>query len=432
MSEIALNLTYTPQQKAVFFENNARFTTIEKGRRFGFTKGIANACIEWLLEGNKILWVDTINSNLKRYYERYFRPELKQLPEDIWSFNAQDKQLNLNDAWLDFRSAERPKNIEGFGYDIIILNEAGIILKDSYLWDNAISPMLLDNPNSRAFIGGVPKGKNKFYELASRGMRGEPGWVNFQFSTYDNPLLNKEEMDRLVGELGGIESDVARQEIFGEFLDTTNNALFGVAMIDSAINRTAYLDENAREIWGLDVAREGDDESVLCKRNGYKVLGFNSYRIDSTTELARVVYAEYERADTKPDVIFVDSVGIGAGTYDALRDLGLRAVVREAKGSFKASDTKRYTNKRAQMYFNLKDKFHLLDLPNDEKLKKQLQMISFTFDKKERYLIVPKEIIKKEYGISPDVADSLALTFFDDLGAVNFKKDDEYYNEFGW
>ena len=75
MSETALCLTYTPWQKEVFFENTARFTTTEKGRRVGFTKGIANATIEWLLEGKKVLWVDTITSNLQRYYERYLLPE---------------------------------------------------------------------------------------------------------------------------------------------------------------------------------------------------------------------------------------------------------------------------------------------------------------------------------------------------------------------
>lgn len=412
---INLSLQYTPQQKKVFFENFARFTTIEKGRRFGFTKGMANACIEWLLDGHKILWVDTINANLKRYFQRYFYPELKQLPNELWSYNAQDKQLNVGEVWLDFRSAERPENIEGFGYDVVILNEAGIILKDPYLWDNAISPMLLDNPKSRAFIGGVPKGKNKFYELAQRGIKNESDWVNFQFSSYDNPLLNRDEIDRLVLELGGADSDVARQEIFGEFLDTTSNGIFSFAMIESAINKANLYEPNAKMIWGLDVAREGDDESVLCVRNGYNVQEFKSYRINSVTELARAIYGEYERAEIKPVAIFIDSVGVGAGAYDALCDLGLRGVVREAKGSFKATDEKKYANKRAEMFFRLKDKFTLLSLPNNEKLKKQLQMISFTFDKQERYLIVPKEIIKKEFGVSPDYADSLALTFFDEV-----------------
>ena len=266
MSEIKLNLKYAPWQREVFFENDAKFTTIEKGRRCGFTKGMANACIEWLLEGKKILWVDTVAGNLQRYYERYFLPELKQLPKDLWKFHAQDKKLTINGAYMDMRSAERPENIEGFGYDVVVLNEAGIILKNAYLWDNAIRPMLLDYPTSRAFIGGVPKGKNKFFDLASRGMRNEKDWVNFQISSYKNPMLRHGEIDELIAELGGAGSDVVRQEIYGEFLDTTTNALFPLSMIENSFSAAWDFNSKALGIWGLDVARDGDDESVLCQR----------------------------------------------------------------------------------------------------------------------------------------------------------------------
>lgn len=433
-NEIKLSLSYTPQQKKVFFENKARFTTIEKGRRFGFTKGMANACIEWLLEGKKILWVDTINANLKRYYERYFRPELKKLPKDMYSFNAQDKQLNINGAWLDFRSAERPENIEGFGYDIIILNEAGIILKDEYLWDNAISPMLLDNPNSRAFIGGVPKGKNKFFDLASRGMKNENGWINFQFSSYDNPLLDKSEIDRLVLEMGGSDSDIAKQEIFGEFLDTTSNMLFNLSAINLAFMKEQFFDAKDNIIWGLDVAREGDDESVLCIRRGLNVTEFRSYRINSVSELAREVYRAYQNETIKPKIIYIDSVGVGGGCFDTLCDLGLAGIAREAKGSYKANNDNRFANKRAEMYFNLKDKFNMLAISPNEKLKKQLQMISFYYDKKDRYLLVPKESIKKEFGVSPDFADALAMTFFDDESIFDICANEYYddFNDYAW
>lgn len=250
MSDINLSLTYTPWQKEVFFENTARFTTIEKGRRVGFTKGIANATIEWLLEGKKVLWVDTITSNLQRYYERYFLPELKALPKELYKFHAQDKKLSIGEGYLDMRSAERPENIEGFGYDIVILNEAGIILKDAYLWDNAIRAMLLDNPKSRAFIGGVPKGKNRFYDLAKRGISGDKDWKNYQISSFNNPLLKKEQIDEMVAELGGIDSDVVRQEIYGEFLDTTSNVLFNLALIENAFN-TQMPNEKVSIIWGV-------------------------------------------------------------------------------------------------------------------------------------------------------------------------------------
>lgn len=433
MGEINLKLSYTPQQKEVFFANQKRFTTIEKGRRFGFTKGIANACIEWLLEDKKILWVDTINSNLKRYFERYFRPELKQLPKEMWSFNAQDKQLNINTAWLDMRSAERPENIEGFGYDIVILNEAGIILKDPYLWDNAIRPMLLDNPSSRAFIGGVPKGKNKFYELASRGMKDDKEWINYQFSSYDNPLLKREEVDKMVDELGGIGSDVVRQEIYGEFLDTTTNSLFPLSIIENSFSSEWQYNPSTFGIWGLDVARDGDDESVLCIREGYRVKSFDGFRIQSTTELAREIYSRYERAEIKPTTIFIDTIGVGAGVYDLLCDLGLRGVVREAKASFKSIDERQYANKRAEMFFRLKDKFHLISMDANEKIKKQLQMIEFSYDSKGRYLIIPKETIKKTYGTSPDYADALALTFFDVIQLNHIhNRERNYATNSGW
>ena len=58
-----LNITYTKAQKRVFFESNARFKTIAKGRRLGFTRGCANYLIECLLDESfkvkKALWVDT-------------------------------------------------------------------------------------------------------------------------------------------------------------------------------------------------------------------------------------------------------------------------------------------------------------------------------------------------------------------------------------
>lgn len=291
--------------------------------------------------------------------------------------------------------------------------------------------MLLDYPTSRAFIGGVPKGKNKFFDLASRGMRNEKDWVNYQISSYKNPMLRHGEIDELIAELGGAGSDVVRQEIYGEFLDTTTNALFTLSMIENSFSAAWDFNGKALGVWGLDVARDGDDESVLCQREGYRIKGFEGFRIASVTGLAREIYGRYERAQSKPDAIFIDTIGVGAGVYDTLCDLGLRSVVREAKASFKATDERRYANKRAEMYFSLRDAFSLLSMDANEKIKRQLQMIEYEYDSKERYLILPKDAIKKEYGVSPDYADALALTFFDKI-TPKFKREQRQDDDFGW
>jgi hypothetical protein len=65
---------------------------------------------------------------------------------DFWESLHVDNQKYiitfLNGSTLDMGSAERPENLEGFGYDYYVLNEAGIILKKKGLWDNTIQPMV--------------------------------------------------------------------------------------------------------------------------------------------------------------------------------------------------------------------------------------------------------------------------------------------------
>ena len=107
---------------------------IAKGRRFGLTKGFAHYVIESMLDGKTpVLWMDTTYSNIKRYVKRYFFPILKQLPKNLWKYRVNRSDLKILNSICDFRSTDKPENIEGFGYSLIVLNEAGIILKNRRL-----------------------------------------------------------------------------------------------------------------------------------------------------------------------------------------------------------------------------------------------------------------------------------------------------------
>ena len=211
------------------FSDKSKYVCIQKGRRFGFTRGAAHACIEWMLEGiTPILWGDTINANIKKYYDRYFYPILKKLNKSDFRFNNQTRELRILDSVMDFRSADRPENWEGFGYKKIILNEAGIILNDPYLFNNAVSPMMLDFPDSQLFAGGVPKGeygkdgtKHLFYELCEKAAKKEKGYSLHQVSTFDNPLILETDILQLIEDLGGELSPVVRQEIYAEFINVS-------------------------------------------------------------------------------------------------------------------------------------------------------------------------------------------------------------------
>jgi len=219
--------SYTKEQFTILFGTKEKYTIVPKGRRFGLTMGAAYAFVEWMCNGETpLLWGDTIHGNIDRYFSRYFMPALKQLSPKNWKWNAQRRELLIGDSVCDFRSADRPENWEGFGYKIIFLNEAGIILKDRYLYENAVLPMMLDYPESRLIAGGVPKGKtyrgrpHLFYELAQKGYDpNEPDYTTLKYTSYDNHSVSKKAVMKLVKSM---DSATASQEIFAEFLDRTS------------------------------------------------------------------------------------------------------------------------------------------------------------------------------------------------------------------
>lgn len=227
-----IELTYTPQQLEIFFPKTpSRHTIVPKGRRFGATRGAAHASIEWCLDGMPILWGDTIAANITKYVERYFQPALRK-NGIAYDWRVQDKVLRIGEGYIDFRSADRPENWEGFGYSKIILNEAGIILKDPYLYTNAVRPMMIDpDSNSELYALGVPKGKvlkdgttHPFYSLWSKC--GAEGFRGLCYSSYDNPLLSKDDIRELENDIALLDPEQINQEIYGQFIDRSEGNPF--------------------------------------------------------------------------------------------------------------------------------------------------------------------------------------------------------------
>jgi len=234
VEEEEVGIHFLKNQKEIFYKHDAKFKIVAKGRRFGFTRGLAQYVILRAIEQSEsILWVDTTYTNIVRYIERYFLPVLKGLHKEDWSWLKTRSEMKImngaNNTVIDFRSADRPENIEGFGYSLIVLNEAGIILKNERLWLESIRPMMLDY-QADAIIGGTPKGKRAkgkehlFYTLYKKDPlcvsplnKGEnKEWKSFNYSTYDNEMIEAADIEELESELP---QSLIRQEIYGEFIE---------------------------------------------------------------------------------------------------------------------------------------------------------------------------------------------------------------------
>lgn len=232
---------YSRAQNDIFFptqkEGFPKFTHVRKGRRLGLTQGAAQAFIEYGLSGPfdfwflpkegpvYIMWGDTVNGNIKKYIDRYFMPILRKLPPMYVNYDRTNKTLHIGRAIIDFRSADKPENWEGFGYHIIFLNEAGIILEDDYLYENAVLPMLMDYQESRLIAAGVPKGKrhkyglHKFYDMFQKGKKDPQNYRLLCYNSYQNAFIGKEQIDLIASIMDPM---AKRQEIDGEFIDMTD------------------------------------------------------------------------------------------------------------------------------------------------------------------------------------------------------------------
>jgi len=297
--------------------HTAKVKTVQKGRRWGFTQGMMHYAIEMLLEGlSPVLWVDTINTNIDRYVERYGIPLLRQLPTERYKWRQQKKELNVFGSVMDLRSADQPENIEGFGYKLIILNEAGIILKKEYLYYNTILPMIMDFDPMR-IIGGTPKGRNIFHKLC--GEAADPlktDKKNFHFSSYDNPMLSKGVIDTLANDMP---EKVKQQEIYAEFLEDEAVVFRNVMECATAIQKDPI--PGKKYYHGVDLAKHVDytvdtvlDESgSMVYLDRYNKLDWG-YQKDKIAGISK----RYNNAKT-----LVDSTGIGDPIFDDLKRMGV-------------------------------------------------------------------------------------------------------------
>jgi len=204
MSEEVTKLTFTyhsQDQKDIFY-HPAKYKVVRCGRRWGKTQGGATRLNEIALgeKGSKHLWVDVTQGNISRYVSEMFIPLLTmkgKIQSNFFSWSEQRKILKYsNGSQCVFASAERPQNMEGFAYDYVWLNEAGIILlQKPKMWATSIRPMTIEGKGAKVCFIGTPKIGSFIYEEISDNCRKDDWdgknnhWIEFKRSSYENPLL---------------------------------------------------------------------------------------------------------------------------------------------------------------------------------------------------------------------------------------------------
>lgn len=212
--------------------------------------------------------------------------------------------------------------------------------------------------------------------------------------------------------------------VFGRFPPASLNALIGPDDMSAAMNRTYPEADYAKapRVLGVDVARFGDDASVIFPRQGIQAFPPLKFRNLDGEQGAGVTGRKW--TDWKAQACFVDDTGgYGASWIDNLRRLKYEPI-----GVGFASDPAdpRYANKRAEMYFEaaqwIKDGGALPSVPE---LAAAMTQTTYSF-RGDKLLLEPKDQVKLKLGYSPDDGDAFALTFAHPVAVASAEEQRKY------
>ncbi len=166
---------------------------------------------------------------------------------------------------------------------------------------------------------------------------------------------------------------------------------------------------------GVDVARFGDDESVIKVRRGRDARTFPAlhFRGLDTMQLVGQVVAVIDRMGGARNVdgIFIDEGGVGGGVVDRLRQLQYRVIGVNNGAKSDVPTDEQVANKAAEMWARMRAWLPEGSIEDDPELCNQLENRQYSFDAHNRYVLERKADMKKRGVSSPDRADALALTF---------------------
>jgi hypothetical protein len=349
----------------------------------------------------------------------YAAPRLKQAKQVAWLYLCQyalkipGATKHEADLYVELPNGARvtlygvsdgnEEAMRGLYLDGIVFDEYAQAPR--HVWPEIVRPALSDRQGWALFIG-TPHGVDAFQELYSWAQtQGDWYTALYRADETDLPWLPPSELEaarRAMGEAA------YRQEYLCDFSASAFDAMLTIDEVSAAAKRHYTQDsyDFAPKVLGVDVARFGDDRSVIQRRQGLRAwepLVFD--QIDNMTLANRVAH---EINEWRPDAVFIDA-GRGEGVIDRLRQLKHNVV----EVNFGSSPEDAYhADKRTEMWARVRDWVREGGaIPNQPNLKTDLCAPTFSFLSNGKIRLEKKEDVKERIGRSTDLGDALALTF---------------------
>jgi hypothetical protein len=242
-------------------------------------------------------------------------------------------------------------------------------------------------------------------------------WRRYQIDSRSIEGVPHDAFDAIISQYGA-DSDEARTEVYGQFPNQGTNQFIGSTAVKEAQERDALPDPGAPLLMGVDVARFGEDKSVIAFRKGRdaKIIPWQKFKGIDTVRLAGIVADLAGKHHVA--AIFVDGNGVGGGVVDNLKAWGYKVVEVQAGASATDGDT--YYNKRVEIWGRMREWITQGALPKDPELAADLTAPEYSFHPSSNKIqLEGKDRMKARGQASPDAAEALALTFAQPVARVD-------------
>lgn len=336
-------------------------------------------------------WYELTSGQQLQYYHKDFREQ--------WRVDGQTAKEENSESFAGLHAANSTPfyifdEASGIPDKIFEVREGGMTDGE---------PMIFD-------FGNPTRNTGRFFQNMEGQFRKryDRRWIDSR----DVEQTNKDQIQSWVDDYGE-ESDFVKVRVRGVFPDAGSLQFIPVSLFDDNVGLDVASQPFDPVVIGVDVARFGDDQSVIWIRRGRDAdtdndFGAQMFQKLNTMDLAAKV-AEIA-ARLNPDAVFVDGGGVGGGVVDRLNQLQVPNVMEI---NFGAKATKKgYANMRAQMWGNMKEALaNGVRLPDMDDLRTDLTGVEYGYNLSNMLQLERKEDMKKRGLASPDLADALALTF---------------------
>lgn len=350
-----------------------------------------------------ILWAEIAK------WLRKMRDRLPQLAEEYeWSSERFYMREHPNESFAVARTSrpENPEALQGFHSEniLFLIDEASGVPEQVF----QVAEGALSTDGAFVVMAANPTREDGYFYESHHKMRSR--WAALHWDGEKSPMVSQKYIEDMRLKYG-VESPIYQVRVKGDFA-TASDGVIPLSLCLAAQERSVEVFSHAPVIWGLDVARFGDDSTALAKRKGnHQLEKTKEWFGKDTMQTVGLIKIEYDRADEKPEAINVDVIGIGAGVVDRGREIGLPMYGINVAETASADD--KYSRLRDEIWFKGREWLEAKDckLLDDDELIGELTTAKYKIQSNGKLKVEGKDEMKKRGIQSPNKADAWLLTF---------------------